>query len=86
MLKNTLRNSTLRKRARQFGNLVRRSAVTPRTGRSHKPKLVTNDQMGLTFIGHSGFFVQLGGFDTHDNQAPQHARLLTQLGEALEYG
>lgn len=61
MLKNTLRNSALRKRARQFGNLVRRSAVTPRTGRSHKPKLVTNDQMGLTFIGHSGFFVQLGG-------------------------
>ena len=50
MLKNTLRNSALRKRARQFGNLVRRSAVTPRTG-----------QMGLTFIGHSGFFVQLGG-------------------------
>lgn len=31
------------------------------------------------------FFVQLGGFDTHDNQAPQHARLLTQLGSALEY-
>ena len=31
------------------------------------------------------FYVQLGGFDTHDNQAPQHARLLTQLGQALEY-
>jgi uncharacterized protein (DUF1501 family) len=31
------------------------------------------------------FYVQLGGFDTHDNQAPQHARLLTQLGDALEY-
>ncbi len=31
------------------------------------------------------FFVQLGGFDTHDNQAPQHARLLTQLGGAMEY-
>lgn len=31
------------------------------------------------------FFVQLGSFDTHDNQAPQHARLLTQLGSALEY-
>jgi len=29
--------------------------------------------------------VQLGSFDTHDNQAPQHARLLTQLGSALEY-
>jgi uncharacterized protein (DUF1501 family) len=31
------------------------------------------------------FYVTLGGFDTHDNQAPQHARLLTQLGQALEY-
>jgi uncharacterized protein (DUF1501 family) len=31
------------------------------------------------------FFVQLGGFDTHDGQAVQHARLLTQLGQALEY-
>ncbi len=31
------------------------------------------------------FYVQLGSFDTHDAQAPQHARLLTQLGSALEY-
>lgn len=31
------------------------------------------------------FYVQLGSFDTHDNQAPQHARLLTQLGQAFEY-
>ncbi len=31
------------------------------------------------------FYVQLGSFDTHDAQAPQHARLLTQLGQALEY-
>ena len=31
------------------------------------------------------FYVQLGSFDTHDGQAPTHARLLTQLGEALEY-
>jgi uncharacterized protein (DUF1501 family) len=31
------------------------------------------------------FFVQLGSFDTHTNQAIQHAQLLTQLGEALEY-
>lgn len=31
------------------------------------------------------FYVQLGGFDTHDQQAPQHARLLTQLGQAMEY-
>jgi uncharacterized protein (DUF1501 family) len=31
------------------------------------------------------FYVQLGSFDTHDGQAVQHARLLTQLGQALEY-
>jgi uncharacterized protein (DUF1501 family) len=31
------------------------------------------------------FYVTLGGFDTHDNQAPQIARLLTQLGQGLEY-
>jgi uncharacterized protein (DUF1501 family) len=31
------------------------------------------------------FYVALGGFDTHDNQAPTHARLLTKLGHALEY-
>lgn len=31
------------------------------------------------------FYVVLGGFDTHDNQAPQIAKLLTQLGSGLEY-
>jgi len=31
------------------------------------------------------FYVQLGSFDTHTNQAVQHAQLLTQLGQALEY-
>lgn len=31
------------------------------------------------------FYVQLGSFDTHTNQAVQHAQLLTQLSQALEY-
>ena len=31
------------------------------------------------------FYVQLGSFDTHDDQAQLHAQLLTQLGQALEY-
>jgi uncharacterized protein (DUF1501 family) len=31
------------------------------------------------------FYVQLGSFDTHNNQAQLHANLLTQLGEAFEY-
>src|SRR5208337_4288858 len=61
MLKNTLKNRALRNRARQFGSLVRRSAMTPRTGSTHKPKLVTDGKLGVTFIGHSSFFVQIGG-------------------------
>ena len=61
MIKASLKNPALRKRAQQFTRLVRHSAITPRTGRTHKPKLVTNGQMGVTFIGHSSFFVQIGG-------------------------
>jgi L-ascorbate metabolism protein UlaG (beta-lactamase superfamily) len=61
MLKATLKNSALRRRARQFGHLVRRSAVTPRTGETHKPRLVSNGELGVTFIGHASFFVQIGG-------------------------
>ncbi|HXZ34184.1 MAG TPA: MBL fold metallo-hydrolase [Terriglobales bacterium] len=61
MLKATLKNPALRKRARAFGRLVRHSAVSPRTGETHKPGLVSNGQMGVTFIGHASFFVQIGG-------------------------
>ena len=61
MIKQTLRNPALRKRATQFGRLVRHSAVTPRCGQTHKPRLVTNGELGLTFIGHASFFLQLGG-------------------------
>jgi L-ascorbate metabolism protein UlaG (beta-lactamase superfamily) len=61
MLKSTLKNSALRKRATQFGRLVRHSAVTPRTGETHKPRLISNGELGVTFIGHASFFVQIGG-------------------------
>jgi L-ascorbate metabolism protein UlaG (beta-lactamase superfamily) len=61
MLKQALQNPALRKRARAFGKLIRHSAVTPRRGESHKPELVTNGQMGVTFIGHASFFLQVGG-------------------------
>jgi L-ascorbate metabolism protein UlaG (beta-lactamase superfamily) len=61
MIKATLRNPALRKRAQQFGRLVRHSAVTPRTGSTHKPRLVSNGGLGVTFIGHAAFFVQMGG-------------------------
>jgi L-ascorbate metabolism protein UlaG (beta-lactamase superfamily) len=61
MLKAAISNPSLRKRARQFGRLVRHSVVTPRTGSTHKPELVSNGELGLTFIGHSSFFLQMGG-------------------------
>lgn len=61
MIKQTLRNPALRKRATQFSRLVRHSAVTPRCGQTHKPRLVTNGELGVTFIGHASFFVQIGG-------------------------
>jgi len=61
MLKQTLRNPALRRRARQFGRLIRHSAVTPRTGESHKPVLVSSPELGVTFIGHASFFLQIGG-------------------------
>ena len=61
MIKQTLRNPALRKRASQFSRLVRHSAVTPRCGQTHKPRLVANGELGVTFIGHASFFVQIGG-------------------------
>jgi L-ascorbate metabolism protein UlaG (beta-lactamase superfamily) len=56
-------NLTLRRRARQFSTLVRHSALTPRTGQVRKPVLARSGQLGLTFIGHSSFFLQTGGLN-----------------------
>ncbi len=54
-------NPGLRHRARQFSRLVRHSALIRRTGEVHKPVLATNGEFGVTFIGHSSFFLQMGG-------------------------
>jgi L-ascorbate metabolism protein UlaG (beta-lactamase superfamily) len=53
--------SALRRRAGHFGDMVRHSVVTPRTGQTHLPKLVSPGELGITFIGHSSFFIQIGG-------------------------
>jgi L-ascorbate metabolism protein UlaG (beta-lactamase superfamily) len=52
---------TLRKKAKQFGKLVRHSAMTPRTGVAHKPIQAKASELGITFIGHSSFLLQIGG-------------------------
>ena len=56
-------NITIRRKAKQFGKLVRGSAMTRRTGQMRKPVLVRNGELGITFIGHSSFFVQVGGLN-----------------------
>ena len=52
---------SLRRKARQFSTLVGRSALTPRAGSPRPPVLAARGQMGLTFIGHSSFLLQIGG-------------------------
>ncbi len=52
---------TIRRKASRFGTLVRSSAMTPRTGVTRKPVLARRGELGVTFIGHSSFFLQLGG-------------------------
>ncbi len=52
---------TIRRKASRFGTLVRSSAMTRRTGVTRKPILARRDELGVTFIGHSSFFLQLGG-------------------------
>src|SRR4051812_19567930 len=54
-------NISFKNKARQFGRLVRHSAGTRRTGQVRKPVLVDDKNLAVTFIGHSGFFLQIGG-------------------------
>jgi L-ascorbate metabolism protein UlaG (beta-lactamase superfamily) len=44
-----------------LGTLVGESAFRPMSGESKKPILVSPEELGVTFIGHSSFLVQIGG-------------------------
>ncbi len=44
-----------------LSELVGQSATTPLAGASHLPTLARPDELGVTFIGHSSFLVQIGG-------------------------
>ncbi|MGH9641192.1 MAG: MBL fold metallo-hydrolase [Terriglobales bacterium] len=72
-----MKNPALRKRASNFTRLIRRSAMTPRTGRTHKPQLVSNGELGVTFIGHASFFLQMVGMNVMVD--PNFARWLFVL-------
>jgi L-ascorbate metabolism protein UlaG (beta-lactamase superfamily) len=54
-------NISISKKAGQLGRLVKLSAMARRTGLTYRPVLAAQGQMGVTFIGHSSFFLQVGG-------------------------
>lgn len=57
----TVLNISLRRKARQLWRIVRHSIVTPRTGESRELVTAEGGELGITFIGHSGFLIQIGG-------------------------
>jgi L-ascorbate metabolism protein UlaG (beta-lactamase superfamily) len=54
-------NISLRRKAKQIGKVVRHSLTTPRTGYPQKLVPAEPGELGITFIGHSGFLIQIGG-------------------------
>jgi len=44
-----------------LSELVGQSATAPLAGSSHEPTLANSDELGVTFIGHSSFLIQIGG-------------------------
>jgi L-ascorbate metabolism protein UlaG (beta-lactamase superfamily) len=55
------RKSAVLLKMQSLGTLVGESAFRPMTGESKKPILVAPGELGITFIGHSSFFIQIGG-------------------------
>src|SRR3954471_16210970 len=51
-------NISIRRKAKQFTKLVGAAALTPRTGESFVPITASAGELGVTFIGHSSFFLQ----------------------------
>ena len=51
----------IKRRLRYTARLLWRSAVTPMRGTHRRPQLVKPDELGITFIGHSSFLVQVAG-------------------------
>lgn len=55
------RKSAVLLKMQSLGTLVGESAFRPMTGESRQPVLVSPRELGITFIGHSSFMVQIGG-------------------------
>ena len=55
------RKSAVLLKMQSLGTLVGESAFRPMTGESKKPLLVSPAELGVTFIGHSSFLIQIAG-------------------------
>jgi L-ascorbate metabolism protein UlaG (beta-lactamase superfamily) len=55
------RKSAVLLKMQSLGTLVGESAFRPMAGESKVPTLVDDHELGITFIGHSSFFIQIGG-------------------------
>ena len=57
----TQRKSAVLLKMQSLGTLVGESAFRPMTGECKAPVLVEDGELGITFIGHSSFLIQIGG-------------------------
>ncbi len=57
----TMAKSAVMHKMQSLGTLVGESAFRPMTGESKKAILVSPAELGITFIGHSSFLIQMGG-------------------------
>lgn len=55
------RRREITRKLMHFGELVSHSATTPLEGETRKPIAANQDELGVTFIGHSSFLIQIGG-------------------------
>jgi L-ascorbate metabolism protein UlaG (beta-lactamase superfamily) len=65
-------------------HLIARSAFKPMEGTQRAPVLTAPDELGVTFIGHSSFLVQIGGLNLLVD--PVFARWLIVLGRLRRPG
>ncbi len=69
------------KRLQEVGKNYQPKATYPQTALANRLKLAA--QLIDADLGARVFYVRLDGFDTHAQQAPQHANLLSQLSGAV---
>jgi len=68
---------SLRKKAAQFSQLAKDSVMQRPVGESMELVRTRREDVGITFIGHSAFFIQIGGFNVLVD--PNYAQWLVLL-------